>query len=132
MSSVIATFLTPHALVAVLTLSLLEIVLGIDNLVFIAILTGRLPKEQQRSARRFGLAAALLTRLALLFSLSWIARLTTPLFEIPFIHIHGEALQVTGQTLVLLVGGLFLIYKATSEIYKVIVSFSLHVDVVIC
>jgi len=117
MDSVIATFLTPSALIAVLTLSLLEIVLGIDNLVFIAILTGRLPKEQQRSARRFGLAAALITRLMLLFSLSWIARLTTPLFEIPFIHVHGEALQVTGQTLVLLGGGLFLIYKATTEIY---------------
>ena len=113
----VATFLSPSALVAVFTLALLEIVLGIDNLVFIAILTGRLPKEQQRSARRFGLVAALVTRLMLLFSLSWIARLTKPLVEIAVIRIHGGPLQITGQTLVLLGGGLFLIYKAVTEIY---------------
>jgi predicted tellurium resistance membrane protein TerC len=117
MENVIATFSTPAAWVAVLTLALLEIVLGIDNLVFIAILTGRLPKEQQKSARQFGLAAALVTRLMLLFSLAWIAKLTTPLFEIGFITLHGKPLAVTGETIVLLGGGLFLIYKAVTEIY---------------
>jgi predicted tellurium resistance membrane protein TerC len=117
MENLIATFSTPAAWVAVLTLALLEIVLGIDNLVFIAILTGRLPKEQQKSARQFGLAAALVTRLMLLFSLAWIARLTTPLFEIGFITLHGKPLAVTGETIVLLGGGLFLIYKAVTEIY---------------
>jgi predicted tellurium resistance membrane protein TerC len=117
MENVIATFSTPAAWVAVLTLALLEIVLGIDNLVFIAILTGRLPKEQQKSARQFGLAAALVTRLMLLFSLAWIAKLTTPLFEIGFITLHGKPLAVTGETVVLLGGGLFLIYKAVTEIY---------------
>ncbi len=117
MENLIATFSTPAAWVAVLTLAMLEIVLGIDNLVFIAILTGRLPKEKQKSARQFGLAAALVTRLILLFSLAWIAKLTTPLFEIGFITVHGEPLAVTGETIVLLGGGLFLIYKAVTEIY---------------
>ena len=117
MENLIATFSTPAAWVAVLTLALLEIVLGIDNLVFIAILTGRLPKDKQKSARQFGLAAALVTRLMLLFSLAWIAKLTVPLFEIGFIQVHGEPLAVTGKTIVLLGGGLFLIYKAVSEIY---------------
>jgi predicted tellurium resistance membrane protein TerC len=117
MQHVIEVFSTPQAWVAVLTLALLEIVLGIDNLVFIAILTGRLPREKQRMARQFGLAAALVTRLMLLFSLAWLAHLTEPLFEVSFIQIHGEALAVTGETLVLLGGGLFLIYKSVSEIY---------------
>jgi predicted tellurium resistance membrane protein TerC len=118
MTSLISTFSTPHAWLAVLTLSMLEIVLGIDNLVFIAILTGRLPREQQKNARRFGLAAALFTRILLLLSLSWLAGLTTPLFSIPFVSVHGEPLAITGQTIVLLGGGLFLIYKAASEIYE--------------
>lgn len=104
-------------LIALVTLALLEIVLGIDNLVFIAILTGRLPREQQKSARQLGLLAALGTRMLLLLSLSWIARLTTPLFELGLIHVDGEPLQVTGRTLILAAGGLFLIYKAVSEIY---------------
>ena len=117
MQNLLATFSTFDAWVAVLTLALLEIVLGIDNLVFIAILTGRLPKEKQKFARQFGLAAALVTRLLLLFSLAWIAKLTTPLFTIGFIEVHGEPLAVTGETIVLLGGGLFLIYKAVTEIY---------------
>lgn len=117
MQQLVATFSTPHAWVAVLTLSLLEIVLGIDNLVFIAILTSRLPREKQKPARQFGLAAALVTRLALLFSMSWIANLTDPLVTLPFIQLHGAPLVITGQTLVLLGGGLFLIYKSVTEIY---------------
>lgn len=113
---------TAQNLIALLTLALLEIVLGIDNLVFIAILTGRLPKEQQKSARRIGLLAALGTRLVLLFSISWIAKLTAPLFEVPFIFMRGEEggfvpWEVTGRALILFVGGLFLIYKAVTEIY---------------
>jgi len=118
MAQLIATFSTAHAWLAVLTLSLLEIVLGIDNLVFIAILTGRLPREQQKNARRFGLVAALFTRIMLLLSLSWLASLTTPLVSIPFLHVHGAPLAITGQTIVLLGGGLFLIYKAAAEIYE--------------
>jgi predicted tellurium resistance membrane protein TerC len=117
MQNLVATFSTPAAWVAVLTLALLEIVLGIDNLVFIAILTGRLPQEKQKRARQFGLATALVTRLILLFSLAWIAKLTVPLFEIGLVQVHGEPLAVTGKTIVLLGGGLFLIYKAVTEIY---------------
>ncbi|NTW28849.1 MAG: TerC family protein [Coriobacteriia bacterium] len=113
----LASFSSPTAWVAVLTLSLLEIVLGIDNLVFIAILSERLEGAKRKAARQLGLAAALVTRLALLFSLSWIARLTKPLFEIAWIPGLAEPLEVTGRTLVLLGGGLFLMYKAVSEIY---------------
>lgn len=115
--SIIAEFSQPGAWIAVLTLSLLEIVLGIDNLVFIAIYTGRLPKEQQRIARQLGLAAALVTRLLLLFSLSWIASLTTPIAKLDFLVVGGSPFEVTGESIVLLGGGLFLIYKAVSEIY---------------
>ena len=117
MGSILSTFTHPASWIAVLTLALLEIVLGIDNLVFIAILTGRLPKAQQKSARQLGLAAALVTRLMLLFSISWIARLTTPIVTISWININGHAFALTGQTVVLMGGGLFLIYKAVTEIY---------------
>lgn len=117
MQEVLAAFAAPGAWIAVITLALLEIVLGIDNLVFIAILTSRLPVEQQKRARQLGLAMALITRLLLLFSLSWIATLTTPLFTVGFIKVHGAPLDITGQTIVLLGGGLFLIYKAVTEIY---------------
>ena len=117
MSHLVATFSTPQAWIAVLTLSMLEIVLGIDNLVFIAILTGRLPRGQQKQARQLGLALALLTRLLLLFSLSWIASMTRPLVTLP-LQVHGAPFAVTGQSLVLFCGGLFLMYKATAEIYE--------------
>src|SRR5262249_42901617 len=88
----------------------MELVLGIDNIVFIAILASRLPAAQQSRARRLGLALALLTRLALLFSITWIMGLTRPLFAVV-----GHA--VSGRDLVLIAGGLFLIFKATLEIY---------------
>ncbi len=97
------------ALVALVTLAAMEIVLGIDNLVFIAILSARLPAARQRLARRLGLAAALLTRLALLFAITWIMGLTRPLFTLirPW----------SGRDLILLGGGLFLIAKATREVH---------------
>ena len=116
----LAAVFSVENLVALLTLALLEIVLGIDNLVFIAILTGRLPEEQQKLARQLGLAAALGTRLLLLFSLTWISRLTTPLFEIDFIHVHGAPLEVTGRSLILAAGGLFLIWKSTKEVHQLL------------
>jgi len=119
---VLAALFTPENIIALLTLAALEIVLGIDNLVFISILTGRLPEAQQRLARQIGLMAALGTRLLLLFSLNWIAKLTTPLFEVPFIPMLGEGgewvpWEVTGRSLILAIGGLFLLYKAVTEIY---------------
>src|SRR5690606_11623724 len=102
---------SPEAWIALVTLTVLEIVLGIDNIIFISILSGRLPAHQQQRARTLGLALAMFTRIALLASISWIARLTTVLFEVIG---HG----VTGRDLVFLLGGLFLIWKATQEIHE--------------
>ncbi len=113
----VAAYLTPENIMALFTLALLEIVLGIDNLVFIAVLTERLPKEQQKLGRQLGLAGALVTRIILLLSLSWIVQLTEPLFTIERILVEGEPIVITWQTLILIVGGLFLIYKAVTEIY---------------
>ncbi|MFH2040381.1 MAG: TerC family protein [Chloroflexota bacterium] len=101
---------TPENLIALLTLTSLEIVLGIDNIVFISILADRLPKDQQASGRRTGLALALVTRILLLLSLSWIIRLTQPLFSI-------ASLDISGRDLILLIGGLFLLAKSTFEIH---------------
>jgi len=100
----------PQAWVGLLTLTLLEIVLGIDNIVFISILSAKLPAAQQPRARRIGLLAAMLTRIALLFALSWVIGLTAPLFTL----LDAE---ISGRDLVLLIGGLFLIAKSTHEIH---------------
>jgi predicted tellurium resistance membrane protein TerC len=101
----------PNIWASLLTLTVLEIVLGIDNLVFIAILAGRLPPEKQDRARRFGLALALISRLALLASISWLTNLTTPL-----VSVMGHGLSA--RDLVLIAGGLFLLYKGTREIHE--------------
>ena len=109
--------LTPEALVSLVTLSLMEIVLGIDNIVFISILTGKLPADQQPKARKLGLGLALLIRLGLLGAIKWIMSLKATLFTVslPLLKFH---LDVTGQKLILLIGGLFLIGKSTHEIYE--------------
>jgi predicted tellurium resistance membrane protein TerC len=99
-----------EALIALATLSLLEIVLGIDNLVFLTILAGKLPPEQQPRARRIGLALALGMRVGLLLVITWIIGLTRPLFTVV-----GQ--EISGRDLILLVGGLFLLAKATTEIH---------------
>ncbi|MBM4270009.1 MAG: TerC family protein [Deltaproteobacteria bacterium] len=100
----------PEAWVSLLVLSAMEIVLGIDNIVFITILAGRLPPDQQAGARRLGLAVALVSRLVLLAAIAWVMRLTEPLF---FLFVEWS-----GKDLILLGGGLFLLYKATHEIYE--------------
>jgi predicted tellurium resistance membrane protein TerC len=100
----------PQAWIAFATLTLLEIVLGIDNIVFISILSSRLPKAQQPRARALGLALAMLSRIVLLFSLSWISRLTAPLFTV-------LSEEISGRDLVLILGGLFLLAKSTHEIH---------------
>jgi predicted tellurium resistance membrane protein TerC len=97
--------------IALLTLTVLEIVLGIDNIIFISILVGKLAKEQQPKARRLGLALAMFLRIGLLASIAWMAQLTSPLF-----HVLGKG--ISGRDLILLAGGLFLLTKATREIHE--------------
>jgi predicted tellurium resistance membrane protein TerC len=100
-----------EALIALVTLTFLEIVLGIDNIIFISILAGKLPQEQQARARQIGLALAMITRVLLLLSLNWIARLTEPLFTV-------LGFEISGRALILLGGGLFLLAKSTYEIHE--------------
>ena len=101
---------SPETWIALLTLTALEIVLGIDNIIFISILSTKLPQPQQRPARRVGLALAMLMRIALLLSITWVMRLSSPLFSV-LDH------PVSGRDLILIVGGLFLLAKATFEIH---------------
>jgi predicted tellurium resistance membrane protein TerC len=98
-------------------LTLLEIVLGIDNIVFISILAGKLPVAQQTKARQMGLSLALVTRVLLLCGLTWMAKLTRPLFRIPAVLLLDEPHDVSGRDLILLLGGLFLLWKSTREIH---------------
>jgi predicted tellurium resistance membrane protein TerC len=102
---------SPEAWVAFGTLLALEIVLGVDNVIFISILAGKLPASQREKARYIGLALAMVTRVLLLLSLSWMIRLTAPLFTV-----FGE--EISGRDLILLIGGLFLIAKSTHEIHQ--------------
>jgi predicted tellurium resistance membrane protein TerC len=101
----------PQAWIALLTLCVLEIVLGIDNIVFISILVNKLPVEQRPRAQRFGLTLAMVARVTLLFLIGWVMSLTKPLFDV-----LGHTFS--GKDLILLLGGLFLIYKATKEIHE--------------
>ena len=111
----------PQSWIAFATLLALEIVLGIDNVIFISILAGKLPAEQQARARTTGLALALITRVALLFSLAWIVRLTAPLFTL-----LGQ--EISGRDLILLVGGMFLLWKSTHEIHERLEGEEAHVQ----
>jgi predicted tellurium resistance membrane protein TerC len=103
----------PNIWISLLTLTALEIVLGIDNIIFIAILAGKLPAEQQARARQLGLMLALVTRVLLLLSLTWIMGLTTPWFTLPLLRVG-----ISGRDLVLLIGGLFLIWKSVREVHE--------------
>ena len=105
--------LDPHAWLALATLTALEIVLGVDNIIFISVLCGRLPEHQRARARTIGLALAMLTRLALLFSLTWMMTLTAPLLEIPVL---GK--PISGRDFILIGGGLFLLWKSVHEIHN--------------
>jgi predicted tellurium resistance membrane protein TerC len=106
---------SPAAWVGLATLSLLEIVLGIDNLIFISIISGKLPASQQEKARKLGLSLALITRIGLLCSISWVMSLSNTLWKDSFL---GIPLPNTGKDLVLALGGLFLIWKSTKEIHE--------------
>jgi len=116
----IMAIFNPANLVTLITLALLEIVLGIDNVIFIAILSGRLPASQQNSGRQLGLIVALLTRILLLLSLTWIMRLVAPLFTVA-----GN--EISGRDVILLVGGLFLIAKSTMEMHHSLEGADTHV-----
>jgi predicted tellurium resistance membrane protein TerC len=104
-------FLTADGLIALVTLTVLEVVLGIDNVIFISILAGKLPPGEQEKARRIGLIAAMVMRILLLMSIAWIIRLTAPLF-------HVGSHPLSGRDLILIVGGLFLLFKSTREIHE--------------
>lgn len=114
----------PEIWISLITLTILEIVLGIDNIIFISIMAGKLPATKQKKARQLGLGLAMITRVLLLLSLKWIMTLTTPLFNMgEWIGLKDgsewfERLAISGRDLILLIGGLFLIYKSTSEIHE--------------
>jgi predicted tellurium resistance membrane protein TerC len=111
MDAILALLAEPQTYISLLTLFFLELVLGVDNIIFIAILAGKLPKHQQQTARVWGLSIAILGRIALLLGISWLAKLTAPL-----ITLADQSLS--GRDLILLGGGLFLIYKSAQEIYE--------------
>jgi predicted tellurium resistance membrane protein TerC len=115
----VAELLTPENLVALFTLTALEVVLGIDNVIFIAILVGKLPEHQQARARQIGLGLAMLMRILLLLAIGWVMGLTAELFGVPafWTSADGDHFGVTGRDLILFIGGLFLIGKATYEIH---------------
>jgi predicted tellurium resistance membrane protein TerC len=108
-------FLNPDAWIALLTLTFLEIVLGIDNIIFISIVTGKLPAEQRKKATKIGMFLAMFMRIALLFGITVLIAMKEPWFTINFRWLNA---QVSGQSLILLLGGLFLIYKSTKEIHE--------------
>jgi predicted tellurium resistance membrane protein TerC len=114
---------TPEIWISLITLTVLEIVLGIDNIVFISILTGKLPANQQDKARKTGLGLAMITRIMLLLSISWVMRLKGSLINPGmWIGLSDKAMQehldISGRDLILIIGGLFLIYKSTAEIHE--------------
>ena len=106
---------SPDIWISLLTLTVLEIVLGIDNIIFISILSGKLPAEQQRKARKLGLSLALITRILLLCGLAWVVKLDKPFFET---SIFSWQIAVSGKDLILILGGLFLLGKSTHEIHE--------------
>lgn len=108
-------FLNPNAWIALLTLTFLEIVLGIDNIIFISIVTGKLPEENRKKATRIGLFLAMFMRIALLFGITLLIAMKKPLFTINFSWFSAS---FTGQAIILLLGGIFLIYKSTKEIHE--------------
>jgi predicted tellurium resistance membrane protein TerC len=123
----------PEIWISLITLTVLEIVLGIDNIIFISIMASKLPVSKQKKARQIGLALAMITRVLLLLSLSWIMTLTSPLFNMAewIDSTDSDLLKqfaVSGRDLILIVGGLFLIYKSTSEIHDKLEGAEHHSD----
>lgn len=111
---ILQTFLLPSAWLALITLAFLEIVLGIDNIVFLSIMTSKLPPKEQPKARFIGLSLAMLARIGLLFCISLLMQLTKPLFSFDTPWVDGS---VTGQSIIIFLGGLFLLYKSVTEVH---------------
>ncbi|HBT96791.1 MAG TPA: hypothetical protein DEB25_03690 [Desulfobulbaceae bacterium] len=111
---ILQTALLPSAWIAFATLTFLEIVLGVDNIVFLSIMSSKLPEHQQAKARSIGLIGAMLMRIALLFCISWLMQLTKPIFSFDTVWLDGS---VSGQSLIVFAGGLFLLYKSVTEIH---------------
>lgn len=107
----------PGVITALLTLTVLEIILGVDNIIFISIVSNRLPAAQQPRARVIGLLLAMVFRVFLLLTISWIIQLTKPLFTVPFIQDEGKPLGISWKDLILIAGGIFLVFKSTLEIH---------------
>lgn len=109
--------LDPAILTALLTLTVLEIILGVDNIIFISIVSNKLPEAQQPKARTLGLLLAMVFRILLLFGITWLIGLTRPLFNLPFFKDEGMPIGISWKDLILIGGGLFLIFKSTLEIH---------------
>lgn len=107
---------SPETWIALITLVVLELVLGVDNVIFISILAGKLPHQDQARARTTGIMLAVITRILLLLSISWVISLDEPLFHLPWFN--GEPIGISGRDLILLIGGLFLLWKSTHEIHE--------------
>ncbi|HEY1023166.1 MAG TPA: TerC family protein [Flavisolibacter sp.] len=107
----------PGILTALVTLTVLEIILGVDNIIFISIVSNKLPAEQQPRARLIGLLLAMVFRIALLLAITWIIKLTNPIFTVPFIEDEGQPLGISWKDLILIAGGIFLVFKSTLEIH---------------
>ncbi|HEX6334644.1 MAG TPA: TerC family protein, partial [Flavisolibacter sp.] len=108
----------PGVITALLTLTVLEIILGVDNIIFISIVSNKLPEHQQPRARLIGLTLAMLFRIALLFGITWLIGLTQPLFTVPFFKDDGKDIFISWKDLILIAGGIFLIFKSTMEIHQ--------------
>ncbi len=107
----------PATITALLTLTVLEIILGVDNIIFISIVSNKLPVEQQRRARNIGLVLAMIFRIGLLLTISLIIQLTDPLFNVPFLKKDGAPIGISWKDLILIAGGIFLVFKSTLEIH---------------
>ncbi len=110
-------FTDPGVFTALLTLTVLEIILGVDNIIFISIVSNKLPEQQQPRARLIGLLLAMVFRIGLLLTITWIIKLTNPLFTIPFIKAEGAPIGISWKDLILIAGGIFLVFKSTLEIH---------------
>jgi predicted tellurium resistance membrane protein TerC len=111
-------FADPAVITALLTLTFLEIILGVDNIIFISIVSNKLPQDKQARARNIGLLLAMIFRIILLFTITWMIQLTEPLFTVPFVKQDGQALGISVKDLILILGGLFLVFKSTLEIHQ--------------